>query len=236
MAGLVESAVGILSASERRLETIAQNVSNVSTPGFKRQISFVDTLSERDSASIGALLPHTSPDVSQGRLSETRNPLDVAISGPGYFRVRHGESILYTRQGQFQRAEDGRMVTPQGYTLQSAEGEDLVLVSTAVEIRSDGTVLEQGRPVARIALFAPAEGGSLDPVAGSYFAMAGDGVEEATGAELRQFMVEASNVSMGDEMVAMMAAMRQAENGARLIQVYDELLGRAVTAFGETGR
>jgi flagellar basal-body rod protein FlgF len=146
----------------------------------------------------------------------------------------NGEEILYTRQGQFQRAEDGSMVTPQGYTLQSAEGADLVLSSTAVVILSDGTVLDQGRPVARIASFEPARG-SLEPVAGSYF-RAGEGVEEASGSELRQFMVEASNVAMGDEMVAMMAAMRQAENGARLIQVYDELIGRAVTTFGETGR
>jgi flagellar basal-body rod protein FlgG len=49
-------------------------------------------------------------------------------------------------------------------------------------------------------------------------------------------MVEASNVAMGEEMVTMMAALRQAENGARIVQLYDDLLGRAITTFGQGGR
>jgi flagellar basal-body rod protein FlgG len=49
-------------------------------------------------------------------------------------------------------------------------------------------------------------------------------------------MVEASNVSLGDEMVGMMQALRQAESGARLVQVYDDLMGRAITSFGQSGR
>ena len=166
-------------------------------------------------------------------MSETGNGLDLAISGAGFFQLRAGDAIVYSRQGQFQRAEDGRVVTPQGYVLQQADGGDLMLDRTSVEILADGTVLGDGRPLARIALFVPAEGTAAEPINGSLFAIAATSVEEASGAELRQGMVEASNVSMGDEMVAMMSAMRQAETGARLIQVYDELMGRAVTTLGQ---
>jgi flagellar basal-body rod protein FlgG len=49
-------------------------------------------------------------------------------------------------------------------------------------------------------------------------------------------MIEASNVSLGDEMVAMMTALRQAESGARLAQLYDDLMGRAITTLGESKR
>ena len=236
MSGLVESATSILSASERRLETIANNVSNLSTPGFKRQLSFTDALAAAEPDSLAALLPRVRADLAQGRLSETGNSLDLAISGDGFFRLRAGDSIVYSRQGQFRLDAEGRVVTPQGHVLQQAGGGDLLLDRAAVEILADGNVLDEGRPVGRIALFAPAEGAAAEPMAGSLFAIAEESVEEARGAELRQGMVEASNVSMGDEMVAMMAALRQAEGGARLIQLYDELIGRAVTTLGQTGR
>lgn len=235
MSGLIESATAILSASTRRLEAIANNVSNVSTPGFKRQLSFTEALAATTAEAPEAMLPRTRPDLSQGRLAETGNRLDLAISGAGFFQLRDGEALLYSRQGQFRLAEDGRVVTPQGYSLQQAEGGDLVLERGEVEILGDGNVLDAGRPVGRIGLFAPADGAALEAVSGSVFTIAGESVE-VSGSELRQGMVEASNVSMGDEMVGMIAALRQAEGGARLVQLYDELIGRAVTTFGGTGR
>ncbi len=56
------------------------------------------------------------------------------------------------------------------------------------------------------------------------------------GAVVRQGMLEGSNVTLGDEMTQSMVAVRQAESGARLIQLYDELIGRAVSAFGSGGK
>lgn len=236
MTGLIESAGAILSASERRLETVAHNIANVSTLGFKRQLSFVDAIAERPDAVSRSAETRTRSDLAQGRLSETGNPLDLAIAGSGFFRLRAGEATLYSRQGNFRLADDGRIVSQQGYALQAADGGDLVLDSAAVEILADGTVLDQGRPVARIALFAPAEGAAIEPLGGAAAAIPDAMVEEVAEPQLRQGMVEVSNVSLGDEMVAMMAAVRQAESGARLVQLYDELIGRAVTTFGESGR
>src|SRR5687768_9813963 len=107
MSGLVESATMIMSASERRLETIANNVSNLATPGFKRQASFVEALGVRGSGDPEALALRTRADLAQGRMSETGNPLDLAINGTGFFQLRAGDRMLYSRQGQFRRAEDG---------------------------------------------------------------------------------------------------------------------------------
>ena len=232
MSGLVEAATAIMSASERRLETISNNVSNVSTPGFKRQVSFSELMSGMGTAAL-----NMRSDMKQGMLSTTGNPLDLAISGAGFFQLRAGDKLVYSRHGQFRLAEDGTVVTAQGHRLQQAGGGDLVLGKAAVEIGADGTILDNGEPVARLALYRPAGGeAAVQPIGGSVFAIAGEAVEESGGAELRQGMVEASNVAMADEMIGMMSAIRQAESGARLVQLYDDLIGRAITTFGQGGK
>lgn len=235
MAGLVESAIAIMSGSERKLSVIANNVTNISTAGFKRQLSFTGASGLGDGGLAASSLQLRS-DFTQGRLSETGNPLDLAISGTGFFRLRDGNSMVYSRHGQFRLDADGTLVNAQGHVLQQADGGDLVLDDADVQVLADGTVLAAGRPVARIALYAPSEGTVAEASGGTRFAIAEDSVEETSESELRQGMVEASNVSLGDEMVGMMAAIRQAESGARLVQVYDELLGRALTTFGQSGR
>jgi flagellar basal-body rod protein FlgF len=233
--GLIESASGILSASERRLENVSNNVSNLSTPGFKRQISFEEVMSGRGAESAEASLRHHS-DLSQGQMKATGNPLDLAISGPGFFRLRSGDDIFYSRQGQFRVGTDGTVVTPQGHVLQQAAGGDLVLERSGVEILEDGTVLDGTRPVGKIGIYVAGDPAALRALGGSMFAAGEETMEEAPASALRQGMVEASNVVLGDEMVAMMATVRQAEGGARLVQIYDDLLGRAITTFGQGGK
>jgi len=233
VAGLVESARAILGSSERVLETVSNNVSNVSTPGFKRQTSFSDVVSQADSLVEDM---RVKSDLRQGALSATSNPLDLAISGDGFFRLRSETEIFYSRQGHFRLSPEGLLVSPQGFVLQGSDGGDLVVESAEVEIAGDGTVIDGGRPVGRIGVFAPVSGAALHPVAGSLFrADAGD-MEESRSARIRQAMVEGSNVTLGEEMVTMMTAVRQAESGARIVQVYDDLIGRAITAFGQGGR
>lgn len=235
MQGLIESATGILSASERRLESVSSNVSNISTPGFKRQVSFEEVMGGRESAAAGIPLRHRA-DFSQGQMNRTGNPLDLAISGAGFFRLRAGNEILYSRQGQFSVAADGTVVTRQGHVLQQAGGGDLVLERATVQILEDGTVLDGTRPLGRIGVYTAADPGALRSLGGSMFVAGEEAMEEAPAAAVRQGMVEASNVVLGDEMVAMMTTVRQAEGGARLVQIYDDLLGRAITTFGQGGK
>ena len=234
MSGLIESATAILSASESRLEVAAHNVSNISTPGFKRQVGFSQLLAARSDSSAQQIAVRR--DFAQGKLSPSTNPLDIAISGTGFFQLRSGESMVYSRQGQFSRAADGTVVSPQGYVLQQAGGGDLVLDSAQVSILEDGTVLDSGVPVAKLAVFAPADPAALTPVGESAFAMPGGAMDIVPDAVLRQGMVENSNVAIGDEMVTMMTALRQSEGGARLVQVYDDLLGRALQTLGQSGK
>jgi flagellar basal-body rod protein FlgG len=218
--------------AQRRLDIVSRNIANVSTPGYKRKIGFNEAINGARN-----LLPNIAARVyaEQGKLEATGNSMDLAISGEGYLKLRNGDAFLYTRQGQFRRDADGLLVTPQGYVLQQAAGGDLV-TDREVAIEQDGTVLAAGVPIARIALERPTSAAAMTPVGESFFASVGArGMEEVDGARLRAGMIESSNVSLGDEMTQSMLALREAESGARLIRIYDDLMGRAVTMLGQGG-
>lgn len=204
----------------------------MSTPGFKRQLRSADTAV----ATFDAALTRVRVDMTSGKFTQTGRPLDLAINGDGFFQLRAGDRMIYSRQGDFSLDAEGHVVTPQGYVLQQAGGGDLTLDSAAVTISADGNVLDGDRPVGRVGVFRPAAAGDVVAIDGSVFSIA-DGAAQAMDApSLRQGALEASNVSLGDEMVGMMAALRGAETGARLVQVYDDLMGKAITTFGQGGR
>lgn len=232
MSGLVDSATAVMRASSARVDRAAVNVANVSTPGFKRQLQS----SDRVDGDFAATLSRLRVDMQAGKLVETGRPLDLAINGNGFFQLKAGDKLVYSRQGNFSLASDGRVITPQGYALQQAGGGDLVLDTGTAKIATDGTVLDGDKPLGQIAVYSIREGASATPLDGSLFTLADDDAEAIATPSLRQGAVEASNVSLGDEMISMMGALRGAETGAKLVQVYDDLMGKAISTFGQVGR
>jgi len=236
MPGLIDSARAVLSSAEKRLEASAQNVANASTPGFKRAVSFSQALDKCDAASACGTGQVLQFDFRQGQLRETGAAFDLAIYGPALLQLRAGDQAVYSRGGSFARGEDGTLIDAAGHVLQQAGGGDLVLSGSGdPEILGDGTVLEGGLPTARIALFEAADTAALSAAGGTTFTTSAS-LDEAEGSILRQGFIETSNVVMSDEMIAMMASVRQAEGGGRLVQFYDELIGQAITTFSRNSR
>lgn len=202
------------------------------TSGYKARVAFPALDITGDRRAEGAEIVR----FSNGPMRATGNSFDLAIEGNGFFVVASeaGET-RYTRQGHFQRGPDGRITTAAGHVLQQAGGGDLIVESSRPEITPDGTVLAEGRPIARIAVVRAQDEVELSPVSGSMFGSAEANMVEADDFGIRQGMLEGSNVSLGDEMLSLMTATRQAETGARLVQVYDELMGRALTTLGQRG-
>ena len=231
MSSLLTAASAIMSSSERRLEVIANNVANVSTPGYRRPVTYYDSVTPQSFTEFASPLAKTRVDESQGRLTMTNNPLDVAISGEGFFQLRTESGMVYSRQGQFSRGEDGTIVNAHGHVLQQVGGGDLIVDGGEPEVLADGIVMSAERPIGRVAVFAPAEGVAAEAISGSTFHIAD--AEEIEVSQLRQGMIESSNVVLGDEMVAMMTALRYAETGARLATTWDELMGRAIGTLGQ---
>lgn len=236
MPGLVDSATAILASAERRLEATAQNVANASTPGFKRQASFAEAMAFADRADSSLPAQKHFVDFTQGRLTETGRSLDLAIDGPGLLRLRDGDGFVYARGGSFALDAGGLLADPTGRVLQQAGGGDLALTGTSFEVLQDGTVLEDELPAARIGLYEASDPAALSPQGGSTFTAPETAMADAEASQIRQGFLEKSNVTMSDEMVAMMSSLRQAESGGRVMQFYDELIGQAITTFSRSGQ
>lgn len=232
MGDIVGIASEILSASQQRLEITAHNVANARTAGFKRQAVFADMLIGGEARADSVSGDGRRTDFTPGALSESGNPFDLALSGPGFFQLRAGEQTFYSRNGQFSLTEAGRLQTAGGFVLQQQGGGDLILAGREATFLEDGIVLELGRPVARVGVYRAADPGAMTAWGGAYFTAPDDVMNADSAPMVRQGMVEAANVVLADEMVGMMEAIRQAEIGARMVQTYDTLMGQVISTFG----
>src|ERR1700759_4686280 len=118
-------------AAYRAMDVIANNIANVSTPGFKREAAkFQEYVAEMRPAE-GQKGPQPVSfvkeagvvrDSSQGNIEQTGAPFDLAISGKGYFAVQTPGGLRYTRDGHFTLDGNGNLVTSQGYQVQGDGG------------------------------------------------------------------------------------------------------------------
>ena len=220
----------MLSGASRRMEVAADNIANMTTPGFKSHVAFsafVDSNSIDESGVNAA----SSLDMSDGKLVNTGNPLDLAISGDGFFVVRSGDKILYTRDGQFKRSDDGHIVTGNGMILQTTAG-DAAVETGAFTVSADGKISESGKDLGQVALVSFRDPSSLRLGEGGYFSAPAESAGIVAAPRIVQGSVEQSNTSDATQMLALMGALRGAESGQHIIQVYDDLLQQAPGVFG----
>lgn len=174
MSELLGVAEIMLSASQRRLETVSHNVSNSEVAGHKRLVSFENILdASRASTTQPNLEPQTRAVLSQGGLSLTGRNLDLALTGEGFFQLSDGETQILTRNGAFSIAADGRLQDVRGFSVLSEEGGEIYLSSDDVSIETDGVILENGIPLARIGVVMPDDVDALEPLGAASFAATG---------------------------------------------------------------
>lgn len=233
MGELVDIAGSILLRSERSAEIAAQNIANLTTPGFKSYLDF-SNLVKSDGAQGGETGDASAArDFADGSRLVTNQPLDLAIQGRGFFVLQSADGLVYTRGGSFHRDSDGRLAAPGGLPVLGADGSVIKLSSDDVLVQSDGLVLENGEPAGRIALVDFEDLTLLQPVNDGAFSAGDDPGGDAAGARIQQGVLEASNVSSADQMIAVMEAVRRAESGQRIIGVYDDLMGRVISTLGQ---
>jgi flagellar basal-body rod protein FlgF len=239
MDNLMTVAASLISHETRRIETAGQNLANVATPGYKRQIAFDDVLAAGRSGTVSLDDVLTPPptgiatDFSAGKLVHTGNPLDLSISGTGFFEVMTANGPAYTRLGAFQRDADGRLVTAQGWALQGAGGGDVVLRSNNWQIASDGTLIDDGTPAAVIRVATFADPKQLTRGADGLFHAANAQVVDSEQPHIVQGFIESSNVAVGNDMMQMMEAMRRVESGQKLVHAYDDMVGTVLQRLGD---
>ena len=213
------------------LELLANNVANASTGGYKADREFYGlyAAAENERGSTMPLIERPWIDFSQGAIHPTGNPLDLAVSGRGFFAVDGPAGPLYTRNGSFRLAPDGRVVTAEGYAVRGAGGTPLVLDGArAIDIAPDGTVRQEGAEAGRFELveFAGAEG--IAKQGHNYFRVTDPVAARPSGAAdgtVVQGKLEGSNTGSAESAVRLVSVLRQFE-----------MLQRAVTLGGEMNR
>jgi len=228
--------------NQYRQAVIANNLANVETPGFKREIaSFSERLIEARTR-IGALRQgifaemtggvwpaRTCVDWQPGPIDVTGNPLDVAIVGDGFFAVQTPDGPGYTRVGRFTVDAQGRLVTAtEGWIALDEQGGEIAvpLGAQKVSIGADGTVLADGKRVARLRVVRFDDPSSLRKVGKGL--LAAQAQPKSISARLRVGALEGSNVEPMHEMAAMIEAYRAYELNAQLISLQDATLGRLI--------
>ncbi|MDD3481928.1 flagellar basal-body rod protein FlgG [Azovibrio restrictus] len=245
-----------LGAQQTNIDVIANNLANVSTNGFKKSRAVFEDLlyqvvrqpgaqsSQQTQISNGLQLGTGVQPVStariftQGNLQNTQNPLDVAISGSGFFQVLMPDgTIAYTRNGSFQKDNQGNIVTPDGYPLQP--NINIPQTAQSITIGTDGTVsvTEQGntQPVQigtiQVATFVN-PGGLLSVGNNLYLETGSSGTPTPNtpgqngAGTVEQKFVETANVDVAEELVSMIEAQRAYELNSKVVSTSDQMLAR----------
>ncbi len=231
MGAFIDTASAIISQSEQRVEIAAQNIANVSTPGYKRRVSFASLVGP--DPTVATAQPTTVTDFSAGKMIITGNALDLAVLGKGMFAVQTDTGVAYLRGGKFQTDANGRVVTPEGYPLELQGGGDLNTKGAVFQVQSDGAVVENGAPIGKLEVIDFVDPHAVTRDSDGLFRTPDANVVALATPGVRQGALEASNVSTGDEMVTVMEALRRAESGQRLVTIFDDLMGRVLSTFGQ---
>jgi flagellar basal-body rod protein FlgG len=243
-----------LSAQNTRLTTIANNLANASTVGFKRDDAQFEDLLYQIRAQPGASssqttqLPSgmqlgtgvrvvsTTKQFTEGSLQITEKPLDVAIDGHGFFQIELPDgSTAYTRNGQFQRNSDGQIVTSNGLLLQPAitipQDAQTITISEdgIVEVKLMGQVAPQQVGQIQLSDFINPPG--LQAIGSNLFletAASGAPLQAQPGSnglgQVKQSTLESSNVDVVEEMVNMITTQRTYEMNSKVISTADQML------------
>lgn len=204
----------------RRMEIIADNVSNSSTPGFKAEMIGFATRYANTPYGVRLIQDVAQArDTREGAFSQTGNALDLAIKGDGYFMIQTPLGERFTRNGRFTLDAEGQLTTTQGYPVLGDDGKPIVFAPTETDIRidADGTVSTESGPVATIGVVRFADEQALLRTTAGYFA--GDATAEpAVDAQIMQGVIEGSNVQAVVEMTRMMQVLRDFQSAQKVVE------------------
>ena len=225
------SAVIGLFRQQRRYEIISNNLSNVQTPGFKKDAPvFHQVFSEALNPSLTALSMDSEMSqtlFNQGEIQRTGNLLDLAIEGDGFFKIKTPQGIRYTRNGNFHLTQEGTLVQSNGFPVLGKNGE-ITLRGSKVAVEKDGTIKVDGENQSQLALVTFADLKGLQKEGKSLFRLETEQEEKEFDGGVLQGVQEGSNVNSMEEMIQLVDAMRTFEACYKIVQVQDDMNARAV--------
>jgi flagellar basal body rod protein FlgG len=214
----VLAAGGIRSRMES-LDLLANNLANAATSGYKvdREFYSLFTSDAAEANELGykTVLPSIEQhwtDFSQGVLQNTGNPLDLALSGAGFFAVNGPSGPLYTRNGAFQLSGSGTLITSDGYPVRARGGGTITAdPSMPIEVTPDGDVQQKGSTIGSLDLVKFADPMALQKRGNNNFQVTDPTKtpSDATDIEVHQGQTESSNVNTPAAAVQLVGVLRQ---------------------------
>jgi len=233
MTEIIEQISPSIDALMREFYIITHNLANVSTAGYKRRCNaFSRSLEAQGTAeetySPGEIYLNSAFDFSQGSITATGRPLDFALFGKGFFVIETAVGPLYTRNGMFQRNQNGQIVNSEGNLVAGEAGPITIPAdagSSQLNVSSDGSISAGGAAIGKFKLvdFKDDEN-KLVPAGSSCFAMPDENIVPAAAENVvvKQGYQETSNVKLVDELVDMIMVSRLYEANMKLVSAQQQ--------------
>jgi flagellar basal-body rod protein FlgF/flagellar basal-body rod protein FlgG len=227
-----------LVARTQALDTIANNLANASTVGFRAERNvFSSVLANAGGAAQSpfsqavnrfGILSGTTIDQNQGALEKTGNELDLGIEGSGYFVVQTADGPMYTRNGAFQVSSHGQLVTASGDAVMGDRGVINILPGP-VSISADGTISSNGAVAGKLSVVEFPPDTAFTSMGNTYYSAPVKSAQPATNSSVRQGMLESSNVNPVSSMVELITAQRSAEMMQRALSMFNSEIDKTAT-------
>lgn len=236
--GYYAALTGLLAQSQT-LDSVAGNLANAGTAGFRAERDYfrdavVGTGAEESQVNAAVnnygVLGGTMLDLAQGPMQETGNPLDVAIQGQGFFAIRTGNGVRYTRDGELMRAASGELVTADGMPVLNPKNKPILLPAGKPVIGADGTVSVDGAEVGQIGVFEFAGANELAAEGtGRYMPVGKAKPTAAKNFTLRQGALEDSNQDVIHGTMDLIFAERQGQMMQKALSIFYNDFNKSAT-------
>lgn len=215
---------------ERKLDAVSNNLANVDTTGYKKDVVSFDR----------TFKAQLNKDFGQGDLVETGNPFDLGLAGEGFFKIETPDGIQYTRDGNFTLDAEGVLVDMNGYPVMGQGGVIAIdlneTTADGADINETGEIFVNGGVVGVLDIVTFEDKDKLDKVGNSLLAYDGDPADEIAMAlpdlKVKQMYVEGSNVQAVEEMVKMIDYHRMFETFTKSMLTFDEVDEKAILEVG----
>lgn len=244
----IKSCSDAMLSLQASLETVANNIANANTVGFKQDVGVTFSavynsamasegfLQAGGGGLIGDDLAYaTMVNFKKGNLKKTDNPSHLSIvdqTGTNFFTVKSGDGILFTRNGEFRFDADGYLVTKEGLKVMGQKGA-IKVDSPNFKIDKDGKVIVDDKEIDKILVTSFKDARYLKKVGNNNFqAYEASGAYTANKYGVAQGYIEGSNVEVVKEMVEMMNIQRTYEANQKILQTADQNLQKTVNEVG----
>lgn len=228
--GLYAACTALMARTDA-LDTIASNLANSSTGGFRaRHTTFSSVLAGSgqhlsselnvDTNSYG-LLSGSRLDMQAGSLEHTGGDLDVGIDGPGFFTVQTKQGPAYTRNGNFQLSPTGQLITATGDAVVGDGGPITIPSGAKVTISPDGTISAGGAIAGKLKVVQLSATADPQSMGGSYYTVPSSDVVASSGSQVRQGVLEGSNVNPIASVIELINAQRTTEGMRHALSMID---------------